>query len=221
MREPLQEAPKFRRWQGLLQQNGLDIHHVEEVFTRPDYQGRALFSIVMLDAHTPEGDKIPPICFIKGMVATIVICLIDERTQEKYLLLVKQRRICSGGYIYEHVAGLVDGKDSPKATVIREAVEEAGVSLSSEAVYALNEEPLYPSTGTSDEAMFIFFSELTLPKAQIMAYDGQRQGLISEHERIITHVVPLEEAKRLVTNTNGLLAIYLYLEAMEKKTGLL
>ena len=219
MREPIQEAPKFHRWKGLLKQNGLHIHDVEEIFTRRDHLGRALFSVVMLDAHTPEGDKIPPICFIKGMVATIVICLIDEHAQEKYLLLVKQRRICSGGYIYEHVAGLVDGKDTPKETVIREAQEEAGIELDPAQVHALNEEVLYPSTGTSDEAMFIFYSEVKLSKEEIMAYDAQQQGLLSEHERIITHVVPLNEAKRLVTNTNGLLAIYLYLEAVERKTG--
>ena len=211
MREPLTEAPKYKRWQQELKKNGLDVHGTEEIFTRHDHLGRALFSVVMLDAHTPEGDKIPPICFIKGDVATVMIVLIDEDTQEKYLLLVKQRRICNGDYIYEHVGGLVDGEDDPLDVAVREASEEAGMQLNPEQVHPLHTEPFFPSTGTSDEAMYMFYCELEMSKEKIKSYDAQQQGIISEHERIFTHVATIPESLQLIKNTNGLLSVYMYL----------
>jgi len=219
MREPLHQAPKYKRWQRMLQENGLTIHRTEEIYTRYNHKGQALFSLLMLDAPTPEGDKIPPICFLKGEVVTVLICLIDQDTREKFLLLVKQRRICSGGYIYEHVAGMVDGEDAPLEVAVREASEEAGIDLKPEQVHLLNERPYFPSTGTSDEAMYFYYCELEMSREEIMAFDARQQGIISEHERIYTHIATIPEALNLITNTNGLLSIFLYLQAKGNNVG--
>jgi len=212
MRETLFDSHKFKLWQQRLKQNGLIIHHTDEIYTRYNHHGDALFSLVLLNATTPEGDKIPPICFIKGEVVSLLICLIDRDTGQKYLLLVKQRRICNGDIIYEHVAGMVDGTDRPIDVAIREGVEEAGMQLTLDQVHLLNEEPYYPTTGTSDEAMYFYYCELEMSKEEILAYHDKQQGIISEHERITTEIVTIDEAKRLITNTNGVLHIYLYLD---------
>jgi len=217
MREILQQSHKFNLWMNRLKQNGLSIHDTEELYTRYNNRREALFSLVMLDAQTPEGDKIPPICFIKGEVVSLLICLIDRDTREKYLLLVKQRRICNGGIIYEHVAGMVDGTASIADIAIQEAKEEAGLDLTHDQIHLLNETPFYPTTGTSDEAMYLFYCEVELSKEEIFAYNQQEQGIISEHERIITHIATIDEAKKLITNTNGLLHIYLYLEHIAQR----
>ncbi|MEL6671980.1 MAG: NUDIX domain-containing protein [Bacteroidota bacterium] len=216
MQEKLQDSPKYRLWEKNLRKNGLDIQEIEEIYTR-HHSGRALFGLVLLRATTPEGDKIPPICFIKGTVVSILICLIDEETQEKYLLLVKQRRVCTGGYIYEQPAGLVDGEDHPDDVAVRETEEETGLKITKEQINQLNEEPWYPSTGTSEEAMYFYYVELEMSKEKIFSFDQQQQGLISEHERIITEVVPIDKAKKIITNTNGLLNIYLYEEAVRDR----
>ena len=216
MKEDLRESHKYKLWQANLSKNGLTIHDTKEIHTRYRHNGEALFSLVLLDASTPEGDKIPPICFIKGEVVSILVCLIDQDTNEKYLLLVKQRRICNGGEIYEHVAGMVDRDDDPLEVAIREAEEEAGVTLHKEQVIQLNDEPYYPSTGTSDEAMYFFYTEILMSKEEIMAYDGKDMGVEYEHERIRTHISTIPEALSLITNTNGLLNIYMYLAAIEK-----
>ncbi|WNJ16263.1 NUDIX hydrolase [Pontibacter sp. G13] len=214
MNKPLNESHKYKLWTSNLKKHGLDIHSIDEKFTRY-HGGEPLFSLVMLDATTPEGDKIPPVCFIKGEVVIVLICLIDEATGDRYLLLVKQRRICTGGHIYELVAGMVDGEDDPHDVAVREVAEESGIEVDPAKVVQMNEELLYPSTGTSDEAFYFYYCDLTLPLSEIQALDAQETGLASEHERITTKVVPFDEGKKLITNTNGLLAIYMYQDLIQ------
>ncbi|UBM58573.1 NUDIX domain-containing protein [Marinilongibacter aquaticus] len=212
--EKLEEAHKFKLWKSHLEANGLDIHEVQEVFTRRRYNGEVLFSVLMLDASLPEGDKIPPICFLKGEVVCILVCLIDKDTKEKYLLLVKQRRIAEGGFTYEHPAGMVDADKTPLEIAVQEVREETGIHIQANQLIDLSpEKRLFPSTGTSDEAMYLFALELEMSKAEIMAYHNQEQGTDYEYERITTHVLPFAEAHARISNTNGLLQNFLYLKA--------
>ena len=217
MQESLQEAHKYKLWKGNLLKNGLKIHEIEEVYTRYRHNGEALFSLVLVNATTPEGDKIPPICFIKGEIVSVLVCLIDKETKEKYILLVKQRRICNGGYIYELVAGMVDGTDNPLDVAIRETEEESGVKVDKRQMHLLNKEPYFCSTGTSDEALYFYYCELEMNKAEIDRHHDQMMGVEHEHERIYTHIATIAEAKKLVANTNGLLNIYLYEEVIKNQ----
>jgi len=212
MAEKLTDSHKYKIWRKKLEANGLDIHNIEEIYSRRKGDGEILFSLLMTDATTPEGDKIPPICFLKGEVVCVLICFIEVTTREKYLLLVKQRRICDGGYTYEHPAGMLDSESDPAAVAAREVHEETGVEVAKEKLTRLLDHPCYPSTGTSDEAMYFFYYEIELPEAKIMAYHEQKMGVESDHERITTHVVPFMEGHRLITNTNGILLDYLYLK---------
>ncbi len=129
MSEKLEDAHKFKLWKSNLELNGLKINAIEEKYTRRRYNGEVLFSLLMLDAETPEGDKIPPVCFLKGEVVSILISLIDELTNEKYLILVKQRRIAEGGFTYEHPAGMVDGTITPAQIALQEVKEETGIEI--------------------------------------------------------------------------------------------
>lgn len=210
MKERLEEAPKFKQWKAKLNHNGLTVHGVEEVYTRHRHNGEVLFSLVLLDAHVPEGGKIPPLCLIKGQVVSILICLIDEQTEERFLLMVSQRRICDGGLIYEHVAGMVDGEDDPKMVAIREAEEEAGIKLDPSEVISLNKNGFFPSSGTCDEEIFFFFTERRMSREDIMKYDANKLGMVYEHELTFTHILTIKEAMQKTRNTNGLLNIYLY-----------
>ncbi len=214
MPEELRQSAKYRRWESLLRQNDLDIHRIEEVYTRHNHKGEVLFSLLMLDATTPEGDKIPPICFLKGTVVCVLVCLIDEATGDRYNLLVKQRRIATGGYIYEQVAGMVDVDDDPHQVAVREVAEETGIAVQPEQVILLNEAPLYPSTGTSDEALYYYYCELTMSREQIFTYHANETGVEDEHERIYTHVATFPEAKHLIENANGIINLYMYQEAV-------
>ncbi len=213
--EKLEDAHKYKLWKSRLIENGLDVHHIEEIFSRRTGEGNVLFSLVLADATTPEGYKIPPICFVKGEVVCVLICLIDEETKEKYLLLVKQRRICDGSMTYEHPAGMLDSERDAAAVAAREVEEETGIAINKADLTPLVDRPSFPSTGTSDEAMYFFYCELTLSRKKIQSYHNQSQGLISDHEYIETYVAPFAEAHHLITNTNGMLLNYLYLKAVK------
>lgn len=213
----LESAHKVQIWLRNLRRNGVEVHGVETLFTKFRADGDLLFGLVNLHATVPEGYKILPLCFLKGEVVSVLICLIDRDTREKFLLLVRQRRICNGAMIYEHPAGMVDGTDAPLDVAVREVAEETGLEIRAEQVQGLNEEPLFPSSGTSDEAMYLYFVELERNREEIFRYDGQSTGSGSENEYIQTCVVPIAEAKRLVTNACGLLNIYLYEAAISTR----
>ncbi len=215
MSEQLTESHKFNLWKNKLKTNGLDVHRVDELYSRRNGQGEILFSLLYTDATTPEGNKIPPICFLKGEVVCVLICFIDSVSKEKYLLLVRQRRICDGSLTYEHPAGMLDSESDAAAVAAREVWEETGIAVEKEQLVALHKEPFYPSTGTSDEAIYLFYCELELTHAEIQAYHNTTQGLLSDHEYIQTFVVPFAEGHRLITNVNGLLLDYMYVKAVE------
>lgn len=214
--QPLREAPKFKRWEKLLLENGLTVHGFEELYVKRTNNGQVLFALLDVDATTPEGHKLLPLCFLKGVVLSVLVCLIDAESGEKFLLLVKQRRISTGGYIYEHPAGMVDGDDDPLDVAVREVHEETGLDVNPDDVHRLNEEPYFPSTGASDEAMYFFYTELTLSRADIDALNDRHTGEAGEHEFIQTRVVPYADGKRLITNACCLLNIYLYEDAVRE-----
>lgn len=215
-KEKLQDAHKFKLWKENLIKSGLTINGVEEKFTRHRYNGELLFSTVMLDASTPEGDKIPPICFLKGEVVCILMVLIDEKSNQKHLLLVKQRRIAEGNYTYEHPAGMVDDVKTPVSIAIQEVSEETGITITEDQLIDLSPgKRLFPSTGTSDECMYFYACELRMSAGQIASFDNQKMGTDYEFERITTHVFPFVEGHKLINNTNGLLLNYLYLSKVK------
>jgi ADP-sugar diphosphatase len=214
MAEELTDSHKFNLWKSRLEKNGMDVHRVDELYSRRNGKGEVLFSLLYTDATTPEGNKIPPICFLKGEVVCVLVCFIDSVTKEKYLLLVRQRRICDGSLTYEHPAGMLDSERDAAEVAAREVWEETGIKVRKDQLIALHEEPYYPSTGTSDEAMYLFYCELELTQEQIQSYHNQSQGLLSDHEYIETFVVPFAEGHRLITNINGILLDYMYLKSV-------
>jgi 8-oxo-dGTP pyrophosphatase MutT (NUDIX family) len=210
--EKLIDSHKYNLWKNKLVKNGLDVSEVDELYTRRNGKGEVLFSLLYTHATTPEGNAIPPICFLKGEVVSVLICLIDVATNEKFLLLVQQRRICDGSLTYEHPAGMLDSESDAAAVAAREVFEETGVFVEKHDLVSLNTDPCYPSTGTSDEAMYFFYCELRLSRQRIDSYHNNTQGLISDHEYINTFVVPFAEGHKLINNSNGILLDFLYLK---------
>ena len=212
MSEKLVDSHKYNLWKGRLEGNGLQINRIDELYSRRNGNGEVLFSLLYTDATTPEGNKIPPICFLKGEVVCVLICFIDSISKQKYLILVQQRRICDGSMTYEHPAGMLDSESDAAAVAAREVWEETGIAIKKEQLVKLNDKPFYPSTGTSDEAMYLFYCELELTSEQINSYHDKDMGLLSDHEYIKTHVVPFEEGHKLITNVNGILLDFMYLK---------
>ena len=210
--ELLEEAHKFRYWKNQAEANGLKINNIKDFYIRRRQNGEVLFAMLEVDADTPEGDKIPPALFLKGHAASMLVCLIDADTKEKFVVLVKQRRIADGSQTYEHPAGMVDASDSPDDVAAREIGEEIGLAVRADELTKLNPHVWFPSTGTSDEGMHFYYIEKEMPRDEIMAFHLKNMGSESEHERITSIVATLPESQKLITNVNGLLLNFLYLK---------
>lgn len=209
--EALQDATKFRYWKSQMESNGMKINDVKDFYIRRRHNGEVLFAMLEVDADTPEGDKIPPALFLKGHAVSMMVCLIDKDTRQKFVVLVKQRRIADGSQTYEHPAGMVDASDAPDEVAARELGEEIGMTVTAAELTKLNSQVWHPSTGTSDEGMHFFFIEKEMSRDEIMAFHLKNMGNESEHERITSIVATLPEAHKLITNVNGLLLDFLYL----------
>ncbi|GAA4447580.1 hypothetical protein GCM10023189_04090 [Nibrella saemangeumensis] len=212
--EALTDAHKFRFWRQQLEINGIKLNDVQEQYVRRRHNGEVLFALLTIDADTPEGDKIPPVVFLKGHAVSVLVVLVDKDTREKFVVLVRQRRVCDGSQTYEHPAGMVDVDDEPAEVGAREVGEEIGLEVTPEELTKLNNRLWFPSTGSSDEAMHYFFVEKEMVRAEIMSFHHKNMGVASEFERITTVVATLPEAHKLVNNINGLLIHFLYLKTV-------
>lgn len=208
--QPYNESMKYRRWRELLRRNGIDVKSEEELYTVHKPDGEALFILLRMHAVDPDGVPLLPTVMLRGHFVSVLICLTNRETGQRFLLLVKQRRVADGSYFYEHPAGMCDSDTDPYAVAVREVEEETGLVIGRDDLHRLNQELLYSSPGLLDEAGFFFYYERTLPESEIARYRNRQTGAVGEHEYIRTHICTLDEAKRLIRNTNGLLHLYLY-----------
>ena len=102
--EAFQDSFKVKAWQQALATNQIQLRSVDNLYSRHGKDGTVLYSLVKLDAQTPEGSTLAPVCFIKGDAVSMVVVLINAETGDKFVLLIRQRRVCDGSITYEHPA---------------------------------------------------------------------------------------------------------------------
>src|SRR5690606_30651548 len=91
-------------------------------------------------------------------------------------------------WLYEAVAGRVDAGETPEAAALREAVEEAGLTIDR----LIAGPHHYPSPGAVAEFLYLYVGIADLP-------DGIEGvgGLASEAEDIRSHLMPRSELTRM------------------------
>ncbi len=117
------------------------------------------------------------------------VCVLPYDPRHDKVLLVEQFRVgalekSTNPWLLELVAGLIDTDEAPEQVAQREAMEEAGVSLTS--LWPITQ--YYPSPGASDERVHLFLGRCDSEGA------GGVHGLVEEGEDIRVHVWPLEDA---------------------------
>ncbi|RRB09358.1 NUDIX hydrolase [Larkinella rosea] len=212
--EPFQDAFKVKAWQQELKANQVQIQSVREIYTRRGKDGNVLHSLINLDAQGPDGNRLAPLCFIKGDAVSIVVVLIDEESNDKFVLLVRQRRICNGSLTYEHPAGMIEDDEKPLDVAVRELKEETGFEISPDEVVPLGSKPWFSATSTSDEALYFFYCERRMPYEAIRAIDGKQTGEAAENEHTRLQVATFPEAHKLISNLHGIMGHFLYLQAV-------
>jgi 8-oxo-dGTP pyrophosphatase MutT (NUDIX family) len=211
--QQLEDAPKFQAWRSQLEQHDITINQVEPLYTyEADKDGSLLYALLKLDADTAEGTKLNPICFMKGDAVSMLVVLIAEETDEKHVLLVKQRRVCNGAFTYEHPAGMIDQDDpSPVEVAARELGEEAQLTVDPSELKPLFDKPLYSASSTSDEALHFFYLERHMPLSDIQALNGKSTGEEEENEHTQLHIATMPEAHKLISNMHGIMSHLQYL----------
>ncbi|UHG94172.1 NUDIX hydrolase [Spirosoma oryzicola] len=214
MTQQLTDASKYKNWRAHLEQNGNSVKNVQPLYVHhAQKDGNVLYALLTIDADTAEGQKLNPICFLKGDAVSMLVVLIAEETNEKYVLLVRQRRICDGSFTYEHPAGMIDQDDpSPVEVAARELGEEAQLDVQPAELKPLFDKPLYSATSTSDEALYFFYLERRMPLADIQALKGKSTGEEDENEHTTLHVATFPEAHKRVSNIHGVMSHLLYLQ---------
>lgn len=128
-------------------------------------------------------------------VASDAACILPYDPARDCVLLVEQIRMGPLGrgdrsiWQLEPVAGLIDGGESPQDTAVREAFEEAGITIT--AVEPVAE--VYPSPGNSTEVQYLYLGIADLPDST--AGIG---GLASEGENIRSHILGFDALLALV-----------------------
>lgn len=104
----------------------------------------------------------------------------STRTDAATVILIRQYRYATGGYLWELPAGKLDGGEDPAACAARELEEEVGVRA--DLVERLGS--IWTTPGFSDEVVHLFVAT------------GLRAGRreLETHEFIECHEVPLSEA---------------------------
>ena len=217
--EKFEDSFKFKSWRNVLLKNQIKINSIKELHTVNKGNGEMLFTPVHIDAVDPDNHKLLPVVLIRGHFVSVVTCLIEKETGNKYFLLVKQRRVANGEIFYEHPAGMCDSEPDPWKVAVKEVGEETGLQITRDNLRLLHPDPLYSSAGLLDEAGYFFACDIPLSRKEIDTFRDKPAGAIDENEVIITHVCTLSEVFSLIRNTNGLLATYLYLQDVKDSVG--
>lgn len=127
------------------------------------------FKVNELTLQTTEGEELKRERFEPGhAVAALVF---DTATQ--HYILTKQFRIGTETDLLEIAAGMIDGHDTPEASIRRELHEELGYEVDSLVPIVT----MWPSPGTSGETIAVFYAEVS-------RQTGAGGGLAEEHEQI-------------------------------------
>ena len=119
----LKNTVKFLEWEKSLLSNNIKIDNIEEKYNVYKKNGELLFALIHLKATDEKGTPLLPMVLLRGHFVSVVTVLIDSSTNEKYFLLVKQRRVANGSIFYEHPAGMCDNEIDPYKVAIKDVRE--------------------------------------------------------------------------------------------------
>jgi 8-oxo-dGTP pyrophosphatase MutT (NUDIX family) len=208
--EHWENSVKFKEWKKVLIKNNIKINSIEEKYSVHKRSGEILFSLLEIKGTDPDGIPLLPIVLLRGNFVSVVIAIKEKETNDKYFLLVKQRRVANGAVFYEHPAGMCDSESDPHKVALKEVEEETGLVLKKENLQLLWETPLYSSPGLLDEAGYFFYCDIELNSQELSEFKNKQTGAKDENEHIETFLCPSNDILKYIENSNGVLATLLY-----------
>ncbi len=212
------DSPKYQEWLKRLDKSGCIVNSIDILFERHKPNGELLFTLLNVDAYTPEKRKLLPIIFLRGDASIIVPLIRNRDTGEERFLMILQRRIASGEENLEFPAGMMDLEiDKPMGTAITELEEETGVTISIDDIFSLSHKPLQSSPGASDEAIHYFGCIIEMSDKEFNSLEGRIRGVASENEHIKVTLKTREEAEPEMHSLQARLGFFLFQEELNKR----
>ena len=130
-----------------------------QVSSRRVYSGR-IVSLDIDEVRFPDG-SVGSLEMIRHPGASAVVPLLDSSVEDPEVLLIRQYRYATNGYLYEVPAGRLDAGESPMECAHRELTEETGYRA--ERVEHLF--TMYTTPGFTDEKIHLFLATGLSPGA--------------------------------------------------------
>lgn len=217
----LENSPKFQQWKSRLESSGCTINNIEILFEKHKSNGELLFSLLNVDATSPDNKKLLPIVFLRGDASIIIPLIRNKDTKEEKFLMILQRRIAMGEENLEFPAGMMDLEiDKPMTTAVIELEEETGVKIDLDSVFPLSNKPLFSSPGASDEAIHYFGTIINMNNNDFNSLEGRIRGLESENEHIKVTLKTRAEAEPEIHSLQARLGFYLFDEYLKRDSNI-
>ena len=215
---PFENEPKVRIWKKTVREAGCELEKIEPISLLHKRNGELLFALLDGKIRSPEGYYLPNIIFIRGDACLIVALVRNRETQEERFLMVRQRRIGSGGAIsLEFPAGMLDADvDDPAGVAVREFREETGIEILESDLFQLCEKKLYSSVGASDEGIYYFGCIREFDDATCRAIAGRQINTPHDDEHISVVLTSRLEAEAESTSLQVRLGFFLFEEHQKK-----
>ena len=214
-------APKFLKYIDSLDFSSLNIKSIRvdnaTWFCAPSAIApeKLGFLYLMVEATDRRTNKpVPGVVFLRGgAVAVLIVVRINNKP---YVILTKQIRVPTGGYVLEIPAGMMDAKANFAGVAMNEIAEETGLNPPNLDQLVTLGNPILPSPGGCDEEIQLFFWETTISQEKAVELEHKIHGNKDEHEAIQLVFVPLEDFEKLLCSTiSDVKAICAYMRARE------
>lgn len=201
---------KFQKWLNGFDKRFANIQGIEEGWSlwKGKAQNELVFALLFVRCLDEKGGEKGDVVFYRSDAVAVFLVLQDKDTGKKYVVLVEQLRIPSGGKLLEIPAGSVEEKDDSLATIVREVQEEVGLTISARDFKFLCED--YFSPGACNEKIALYSCEIILSSAAIKELKDKMTGTLGEDTKV--KLFPLETFEQLeIKDAKTRLAYCLYM----------
>lgn len=210
--EKLQRSHNFGDWLANFDKRFVKINKIEEGWSlwKGKKKDELVFALLFVHWTDENGEEKGTVVFYRSNSTGIFLVFEDKTTEKKYVVLVEQVRLPSGGKLLEITAGSVEENNDFFETIVREVAEEVGFTITGKnlgRIIPLGEYFLSP--GACNEKMALYACEIELPYQDIMKLKDKMTGTPGENTKV--RVFPLETFETLgICDAKTILAYELY-----------
>lgn len=185
-KKELERSVNFQRWLEEFDNNAVRIRQIEEYWSywKGENSDELVFALLFLRYLDESGEEKRSIVFYRNNSVAGFLVLIDEKTEQKYVVLVEQIRAPSGRKLLEIPAGTIEENGNPLDTIVREMEEEVSLSIPKNRFGYFDLGDYYFSPGACNEKIYLFSCEVRLTADAIEKLHNKFTGTPGENTKV-------------------------------------